>query len=251
MVSMQELGIEGPRRNLPGWREENPLKLSVPSTLAHLVGGHNGNNNDQPPIVPQEQQPSSLRPQIPSILRTRASSTSHGGRPRGESVSSMARRVDFSLGMRDMASNDVAGDVYDDRSRSRIPPAVRLANMTESERRIAEEYEEETNGKKSKSRDRSNSNARTTSTDIPTSHGARQSMDSQGTSTHRNRFMERIGRPRGSSVDVSNDMEEGRLDPRTATITTGGGDEIPQASRSPSRVGRSQTEDFASRRYRR
>ena len=248
MVAMQELGIEGPRRNLPGWKEDHPLQLSIPSSLGNLIGGNNSHDDkDQQPIVPPQQQQSTIRPRIPSILRTRASSTNTTGRARGESVSSMSRRVDFSLGMRDMASADLAGDVYQDRSSSGIPPAVRLANMSEAERRIAEEAGEESSRRNS--RDRSGSNARSTGAELPTAAGAaRPSTDS---STHRNRFMDRFTRPRGASIDQNNEMEEGRIDARTATITTArvtSDDQIPE--RILSRIGRSQTDDFALKRSR-
>ncbi|KKY26464.1 putative mechanosensitive ion channel family [Phaeomoniella chlamydospora] len=259
MVAMQDLGIQGPRRNLPGARQDIPWHFQG---AQNAFGSSSSNNNNQgpdpgsEPFVSRDGDQPAGKPPIPSILRTRASSNS---RSRSESVSAMARRVDFSLGMRDMASSDMTGDVYEDRSRSRVPPAVRLANMSEAERRIAEESQDdlEKDRKSSKSRDRSGSNARTTSADIPTSHGARPSTDS---STHRNRFMEKFGRSRASQdqADGASAAEEGRVDARSNTITPAratSDDRIPSwldqgEHQQPRSVGRSQTVDFEARRNR-
>lgn len=255
MVAMQEVGIRGPQHNLPGARGDFPYHFAGANGLFGNNINQPGPDADQDPIVPPSEQHSGIRPKLPSILRTRASSQSNGGRGRAESTSSMARRVDFSLGMRDAAVTDYASDVYEDRAASKVSRAIRLANMSESERRIAEESEQEINS--SRSRDRSGSVARNSSSDVPAARGARQSQDSTATSTHRNRFMERFGRSRGS-MDQDGDMEEGRVDPRTGTVTAAratSDDRWPlpmhsQPGRSFSGIGRSQTEDFGMRRHR-
>ena len=249
MVAMQDHGIEGPRRNWPGARADVPLHLAGGGLNLMGDGRHMSDTGNQP-IVPQETH-SNIQPKVPSILRTRASSS---GRGRSESMSSMSKRVDFSLGMRDLVSGDLTGDVYEDRSRTRVPRAVRLANMSEAERRIAEEPEDQ-DKKSSKSRDRAGSVTKATSTDIP---GSRQGRPSQDSATHRNRFMDRFSRSRGSN-DQDNEQayaEEGRIDNRSGTVSAAratSDEEVPtswrrqQTDAIAGRLSRSQTEDFGNR----
>lgn len=131
MVSMQELGIEGPRMRYPGQKGNFPMYLQhthgaqLNGHDGLVAGGGSGNEptDDLPPV--SEHQPFVGEPghghgrprgpsvnHNPSILRTR---------PRGESLAQMGRRVDFSLGMRDVSASDMAGDVFapDDRDRFR------------------------------------------------------------------------------------------------------------------------------------
>ncbi|KAK4988064.1 hypothetical protein LTR50_004180 [Elasticomyces elasticus] len=141
MVTMQELGIEGPRMRYPGQKESFPVYLqNMPpiGTTATGQGDHaenptgwqEGGEQRDPPFVPQ-QEPDETPPSATAatasqpVFRT-TSALKHSGstRPRGESLSAMHRRVDFSLGMRDIASGDVSGDVYEDRSRPHLPSEV-------------------------------------------------------------------------------------------------------------------------------
>jgi small-conductance mechanosensitive channel len=150
MVTMQELGIEGPRMRYPGQRESFPLYMqNIPHTTTGAgYGGHPDNPhglsrvNEAPqdaPFVPplSDQQEEALGSMPPpsstslarggSILRAPSARTT---RPRGESLAAMNRRVDFSLGMRDAAATmgDSYGDVYEDRARMQIPLQVSEAS---------------------------------------------------------------------------------------------------------------------------
>ncbi|KAF2196571.1 hypothetical protein GQ43DRAFT_251041 [Delitschia confertaspora ATCC 74209] len=121
MVSMQELGIEGPRMRYPGQKESFPVYLqNIPHSTTPGVG-HNGqpdnpngiHNNElqDPPFVTPANESGSIPPpsRYHSILRA------GGTRPRGESLAAMNRRVDFTLGMKDIAAGDLVGDIYEDR----------------------------------------------------------------------------------------------------------------------------------------
>lgn len=139
MVSMQELGIEGPRMRYPGQKKSFPFYMqNMP--FSNERAGHYG-TPDHPdglpmesPIdrsitaIPEEQEPAeSLErsrshqsaPHSYTGLRHRAST-----RQRGESLSAMGRRLDFSLGMSSMSASDMPGDMVEDRERPRIPISV-------------------------------------------------------------------------------------------------------------------------------
>jgi hypothetical protein len=65
------------------------------------------------------------------------------GRSRGESTHKN-KHVDFSLGMSDISSNDIMGDVFEDRgSTVHVDEVVRSANQHAAERRMQEIGEEE------------------------------------------------------------------------------------------------------------
>lgn len=131
MVSMQEIGIEGPLMRLPGQKSNIPFYVQYPSarsteTLAPVdeipSSVANPSARDRlfvPRITGEHTEPRHQQSTLhyPSTLRVRET--------RGESVSSMAKRVDFSLGMRDFASGDVLGDVYDNGPRMHVPDIVR------------------------------------------------------------------------------------------------------------------------------
>jgi hypothetical protein len=150
----------------------------------------------------------------------------------------MAKRVDFSLGMKDLSTGDEMGDVYEDRDPSQYRNLIRETNRIEEERRASE------------SRDRSGSVARNSSSQVRTSmsqvrdrsgsvavsqtrasggllrrateqlssptHG-RGSFNSM--EMHRNRFLSRLGRGK-SGVDDQRDVEAGPIDPRSGQITS-------------------------------
>ena len=128
MVSMQEIGIEGPLMRLPGQRSEQPFYISSPNlSLAAPHSSKDGADAGQALPSPHEQSAlSSARAdeavdahRQQSILRN--SGTNSRPRFRGESASSMAKRVDFSLGMKDIASDHIMGDLYEDPPRKRVP----------------------------------------------------------------------------------------------------------------------------------
>ncbi len=127
MVAMQEIGIEGPRRNQAGWRPDVPYFMQLPPGAPPLVGGDgvkNANSGRPDTILgdPIQQTPAVGAPpmQYPSIMRRRPS-TGQLGRQRGESLSAMAKRVDFSLGMKDVSSGEQLSDVYEDRDPLPVP----------------------------------------------------------------------------------------------------------------------------------
>ncbi|KAI9869999.1 MAG: hypothetical protein M1830_004847 [Pleopsidium flavum] len=270
MISMQEIGIEGPRMRLPGQKQEAPYYLQnmtpeAPSGSTSGVdndaGPRSGSLSRETPFVPNAADEPALG-QHPSNLR-HAPSTSRASRARGESVSAMSKRVDFSLGMRDISSGDILSDVYQDRSRPRIPDFNKSFIRTRvSSNRVSEEMDNRTLG-------------RTTSAE----GASRYSTDSQSrlrsshSAIHRNRF---FGRNRGASKDGADQdlMEQGmadipeiaegsrHMDPRsgivspqamrTTTSTSNSG--LADAGTGLSGVGRlpqrSQTDNFEMRRLR-
>lgn len=216
MVAMQEIGIEGPRRNIPGAKSEQPYYVQYPGEppsyrAANVEGG----------LGPSASSASDLRapfvaPSGISGLHPKPSITGrgpeNGSREGSESVSAMAQRVDFSLGMQDVSSSDImSDDLYDDRSRSRLPPASRHARAD----RIDEEEEA----------DVANATSRKISSDAPPHmHGdvARRSTSMSSNATHRNRFFDRLGRvaTRHSGSQHAGEpdlLEQGRLGPRSAS----------------------------------
>lgn len=123
MVTMTELGMEGPRMRLAGAAHEFPMHLhgaypqSIPSQDTPYPGPdsgpygtstHGGASNPPDPSH-SAQHPDQPRSH-PSILRNRDDASS---RQRGETISQMGKRVDFSLGMSSISSGDDFGDIYD------------------------------------------------------------------------------------------------------------------------------------------
>ncbi|KAK5052766.1 hypothetical protein LTR84_002632 [Exophiala bonariae] len=233
MLAMQQHGIEGPRRNNAGWRDDIPLHLNYPPGASPSqdpqltdngingapMGEHVGTSGDVPPRAG------------PSILRKKPS-TGQIGRARAESITSMAKRVDFSLGMRDV---EAMGDPYEDRSPSQTQfrNVIRETNRIEEERRDSEQGRESAevvraSGRSNSRRDRSGSVSHQTGGGFirrsTEPFGHRNSVSSVG--THRNRFM---GWSRGNhSMDRARDVEEGEhlhhhhgaIDPRTGHVSS-------------------------------
>ena len=149
----------------------------------------------------------------------------------------MARRVDFSLGMQDVSSGDLMSDLYDDRSRSRVPSGIRAD-------RIDEEAEAGA----------ATATGRANSSDGPRQgHGglARRSTSISSNVTHRNRFFDRLGRVgsrhTGPNHTAEPDlMEQGRIDPRSGTSQNQAVHDDTQIRNAG--IAHSQTEDFEMRR---
>ena len=222
MVTMQELGIEGPNMRFPGQRESFPVYLQnvphVSTGTGH--GGHPDNplgviheeprQQDPPFVTPMAGQDDDVASSLAPQSRTRGESSmrSTTTRRRVESLSQMDRRVDFSLGMKDLASGDTAGDVYDDRDERRIPREFLEASRERSAARTSQEISRA-----------SQDNARTTSRDIPTSssHLTRRSTDGAGrwrnaSSVHRNRFFGRHHPDMSAASDEAGILEKGMAD---------------------------------------
>ena len=248
MVCMQDIGIEGPRRRIPGSKEDTPFYYAHTAGVSGLLAddGNNGLSGDakiesgpgprsgslshEPSFVPNSGDSMSRNR---SIMRNAAS-----GRSRGETLSAMSKRVDFSLGMKDVSSNDIMADLAEvnepkipeyrrgSESRSRDARA-RLAAEDDAER----EAESRDNGRISI--DRSNSRASNSRSrfGIRRVETAGSTKNGGGQSVHRHRFFSR-SKPR---IDTG-DEEEGfihqtmadipeigpesrRIDPRTGLIS--------------------------------
>ncbi|KAF2172588.1 hypothetical protein M409DRAFT_17819 [Zasmidium cellare ATCC 36951] len=234
MVTMQELGIEGPYMRLPGMRETFPMYLSQVPHVGMAGAGHGGtpdhpmgygpdNAPEDPPFVAPEDG------LAPPPSRMRSGSILKGGRARGESMSQMTKRVDFSLGMKAMAAGDMSGDVYEDRN-----PARAQMDIIEASRERSRSRDE---------RERSSADAgRSTARDNHFAPGnlARRSTDSRWRSSqslHRNRFLGRSHQGEGDERLMENGMADipeenarngmnsgNRVDPRSGVIS-------PQAAR--------------------
>ncbi|EMC93196.1 hypothetical protein BAUCODRAFT_36865 [Baudoinia panamericana UAMH 10762] len=223
MVAMQELGIEGPNMRFAGQKQSFPVYLqNVP--YAQVPGmGQSGQPDAPGGIYPGEQREEGLQnppfvAAVPGREETTGSQAPHSSmrsgsvmkhaRPRGESLSQMNKRVDFSLGASGMASGDYAGDVYADRDRSRIPIEIMEASESRSRERAAAQNPPRA----------SNDLARSTSRDVPhftPGNLARRSTDSgsrwgqRGGSVHRNRFFGRGSNLRSGTGDDVGLMENG------------------------------------------
>lgn len=229
MMVLQELGIEGPYKNTPGARQDIPYHIKWTGQAPPGFPSGEEPNNMQSPSVQFGGHPTNITSH-PSILRT--------GRNRGESVASMSKRVDFSLGASDNAAADPFGDVTSSRSRSRPNAEIARLNQLNAEA-IAEEREKEEEAKRT-SMDRDHGS--TSGSDAAFGRGGllkRASTDLEGKSTrssmsHRNRFFGR-GRADSTSRDREmRDLEAGTagsirsgvsgasanvIDPRSGTVT--------------------------------
>jgi small-conductance mechanosensitive channel len=141
MVSMQELGIEGPRRTWAGQNSDAPMYMQYyqpptvdqppPGPLSPLGGPRDSISN---PIggrrapspgnlarqdSAQTTDTSQIAPRHSILRHSTLDRTQQAGRGRGESLTQMSKRVDFSLGMSTASQGDI-GDVFD-KPKPRIP----------------------------------------------------------------------------------------------------------------------------------
>lgn len=227
MVSMQECGIEGPRMRFPGQKESFPVYLQNIPHQETPGAGRNGNpdlpegisRNNEPhdePFVNPSTETGDVPPhRYGSILRNGST------RLRGESMAAMGRRVDFSLGMKDISSGNMPGDVFEDReSQSRTREAI--IRVTSPSRH---------------SQDRSRTShdtARSTSIADRTSRqfGSLQRVNTDSSQarervSHRNRFFGRGFRSHQHDEEVAmadipettNNSSKERLDPRSGLVS--------------------------------
>ncbi|KAF2674674.1 hypothetical protein BT63DRAFT_419957 [Microthyrium microscopicum] len=212
MVSMQELGIEGPRMRYPGQKE------SFPVYLQHAGGNGGMANSGSAPGPFGSPNPDSHPAEQPFVEPVNDGNSGRRSsivrRPRGESLAQMGRRVDFSLGMRDVASGDLTGDVYEDRKRLRVPPLPSPGRgPTSPDRRgVSSEI-----GRSSSVRVSSN---------LPRNRLTRVGTDSSAAGereNHRNRFFSRYRSRDDTDVEAGitsiPEHERERLDPRSGTVT--------------------------------
>lgn len=229
MVTMHELGIEGPRQRLAGQSEQFPVFLhnaypnAQPSNSDHFSPGpgpRSGSLARDPPFVAPETGPSTstqpLRSQ-PSILRNRGSSSL---RPRGESVSAMGKRVDFSLGMSAISSSADFGDVYEDHQ-PKLPPQITTTSPSPGPGRVS---------LSSQQRNRESEDGASLSRS-----GSRESAmgkvlsNSSSQKTHRNRFFSRSrGRSKLGTAEEGTDLED--LEAGTREFGVEDLPDIPEAS---------------------
>ncbi|RDW74562.1 Mechanosensitive ion channel family [Aspergillus mulundensis] len=209
MVALQEIGIEGPRMNLQGASIDIPYHVAgYPPPYQARDAAHPANDDSShPPPTPlsgDEHHQPGHSPSIrrPSILRK--GMTTANARARGVSISSR-KHVDFSLGMRDVATNDIMGDVFEARS----PVNESTLRHVIAERRIQEEEAERRSTELSRQQ---TSNSRTNLSVPSNSHEGRRSTDSQGghslSSLSRNRFFRHRANSRSSRQEDL--MEQGR-----------------------------------------
>ena len=234
MLFMQEVGIEGPRMRNPGQTEHLPFFVQQQSVNRAIEPSDTGSHGD-----PGPRSGSLVRDgdhtvrHHPSILRHTPSSSHMGGRMRGESVSSMSKRVDFSLGMKNVSSGDIMGDIYDDGPRARLPNYSK-SRSRDHQNRIEEEDVIREDSKLGRSSSRAGGSQSRfglgrRSTESQTRLRTAESNTSNTSNTHRNRFFGR-GKDSGDGADedlMESGMAEipesadnsGRLDPRSGTIS--------------------------------
>jgi small-conductance mechanosensitive channel len=235
MVTMQELGMEGPRMKLAGAAPELPVYLNdaYPHQQSSQYGTDQGpgprsgslarENSPNPgdsstfqasqPMYPASSptiQPAPLN-HHPSILRNRNGSSN--SRNRGESISQMGKRVDFSLGMSSISSGADFGDVYEDR-KPRLPPQIAISSPSPRPGRGSRD-----SGRQSHETEPL---ARTSSRD---SMG--RVTSAQSSRTHRNRFFSR-GRSKLGSAEEGTDLDD--LEAGTREFTVNDMPDIPEAS---------------------
>ena len=253
MLAMQEIGIEGPRRRIPGSKEDNPFyyQAAGPRMTEIFANGNNDNgtnkggvpsegsaNNNQHQRSTSQSGPDGSMDRHRSILR-KASSTTRGSRPRGESISAMSKRVDFSLGMKDLSSGDIMSD-FSERHQPRLPTIQSRGNSPRGRLAQADDDQREAESNDNDFVRRSDSHTSGSRNRFGLSRG---SMDSnsrfrrENTSVHRNRFFGK-GKKRSSMSEEEDLMEQGmaenpedaganhpafrnleRSDPRSGTIS--------------------------------
>ena len=238
MISMQEAGIEGPRMRLPGQNLDTPFYQHVTTEPM----GRNGESTNSGP-----------GPSSGSLDRgnafvsgatddsTSRGKPSHVTRNRGESISEMSKRVDFSLGMKDVSSGDLMGELFEN-SPARVANFNNKSSLRSRNkyRQITEEEEEEENrqdttlrptaSRSTESRVRFGSSR--TYSESPNKPRSTHSV------IHRNRFFSRRHKKDNSGSEYDDLMEQGmadipessapseRLDPRSGVVS-------PQAVQSP------------------
>ncbi|OKL58411.1 hypothetical protein UA08_05999 [Talaromyces atroroseus] len=234
MLSMQEIGIEGPRMNLQGAHVDYPFHVNhhgqPPSYAASTRHGGNEAAPQHETIIEEGRDPNlpenhatssgssaSVRPQH-SILRK--GSMAAAARARGESLSRPGRHVDFSLGTSQLASGDIMGDVFEDRSPSRLEAVVRNANREALDRRIREDDVASRESLSSRHRHhplrQQHDGAPSRSSMESQAGGSVFGRPSQSSSLHGSRFLSRFGSQHSSSRRSGDDdhlMEQGQYRP--------------------------------------
>ena len=201
MVSMQEIGIEGPQQRLAGQHEDNPFYYAPASKLP-FEQVDLGDRGPSPQSGSLARASPSLRQQGSRGIIRQGSIAS---RKRGESISAMSRRYDFN---RDAC--DVMGEVYN-QSPARLPPEVRRTSTSRT--RIAEEKEQSDDERRIANLERNTSRpSRLRSMHRSSTETQRAKFRTGGNSVHRNRFFSRRGKKDSFDGADQDLMEQGMAD---------------------------------------
>ncbi|KAK2748771.1 hypothetical protein FQN57_000352 [Myotisia sp. PD_48] len=205
MICLQDIGIEGPRMNLLGYKQGLPHHI-----MYQGVPPQYSPNADDPMNPPNFQNTAEARDRLGELASTSGSQThpSHSNlrkragtgssmRPRGESTS--RKHVDFSLGMSDITVDDMISDVYSTRDQ-RVDEVVRAANRETEERHRQESQERQrTSLEKSTSRQRNSVDSQSRSqSGAPLARGS-----SVTSSLHPNRYFGKLTSNRDRDRDGS------------------------------------------------
>ena len=224
---------------LPGQKEDLPFYYQYAGD--RNLGKDNLSGNDPPGSQPTFlDRQSANGPSISgdtnlqgtaSILRY-PGTTPRTARNRGESISAMSKRVDFSLGMKDISSGDMMGDLYESVSPTRISGFNRsTSSRTRNAPRPTGEWDdhqestlEHTTSRVSESQSRFSLNR--------TSTESRNKMKGSHPTSHRNRFFPRHVKKGNRDDEYDDLMEQGmadipesftpleRIDPRSGVVSS-------------------------------
>lgn len=244
MLSMQAIGIEGPLKRLPGQKAEAPYYVHYSNPMA-LQQQKDSDNHDQSALgqetsfSPRGRDDSENGP-MRSGSRQLADSL-HSRRPRNESISAMAKRVDFSLGIKDVSSGDIMGDLYDDKGQNTVIGTQRGSfSHSRDMRNIAEEKEEDP---REETLDRSSSKLK----DMGSRYRLHRTSTESGSRMKRglsairsNRLFPRHGR-KNSTSEYEDLMEQGVQESSEAS-----GNETPRSRQYVSKATRTATDSDTS-----
>ena len=248
---MQEVGIEGPLKRLPGQKVDAPYYVQYAGPVGPRPSGPVGDDNSgerSGSIVPDPAAQSDVKDQLGnkrSILRQPSGASRGSGRPRGESITAMAKRVDFSLGMRDVSSSgDMMGDLYDDVSPGRISGGRRDSASRARDMIIEEDEEQMKKEREGRSTSRTSEGPPRLKLQRSSTTGSGSRVKRSFSAIHRNRFFPRHGRKnsRGEYEDL---MEQGMADIPESAGSSGRID--PRSGQVSSQAVRTTTEDDLSR----
>jgi hypothetical protein len=107
MVALQEIGIEGPRMNLQGAYADIPFYVKYKNPPIVRPGPKLDNAHESEEAIFSEE---------PGAVPDHINTTRAGAILNNQSMS-RRHHVDFCFGMRNLSSNDVMGDVFEDRSK--------------------------------------------------------------------------------------------------------------------------------------
>lgn len=224
MISMQEVGIEGPRMRIAGQKEDLPFYYQH-------AGNHNPGQTGAGPqpgfldrentLIPDTSDNGSLHRS--AAVPRHPGSSARSTRNRGESITEMSKRVDFSLGMKDVSSGDMMGDLYESVSPTRVN-GFRQNRSTSS--RSAPRTIPEEDDQREDDLGRTNSQSRFSLN--RTSTESRSKVRGSHSVGHRNRFFSKRKQKEPAGSEYEDLMEQGmadipealeRIDPRSGVVS--------------------------------